>query len=343
MYFKCIESFAIIEAKGVYSITVASNLTYNYVVQNIKDFGNLLTQVATSYNNGISGEIKDFNQGMTYIRIGGGSVSKPNISGEFKDLPRLLTYLQLSFANGISVGGNVADLPRKLTYLYLNTSLRPIGNPADLPKGLTYLNIYNLNNEFYGDIADFPRGLTSLTMSGTDYNISGNITDLPPNVQALQISGLSTVHGDISELPRSLKSMTFSGNCTLKGSLSDLPASANVFNLQSIDPTTPIIGDISDAPNKEIIHFSIIKNFNVTFNGDFPISNQVYYFMLQPSEAFPIDSATVDNILIKLAAIVGERTGARTLNLTGSCAAPTEASQAAITSLQQKGFTVQTN
>ena len=125
--------------------------------------------------------------------------------------------------------------------------------------------------------------------------------------------------------------------------MSDLPASANVFNLQSIDPTTPIIGDISDAPNKEIIHFSIIKNFNVTFNGDFPISNQVYYFMLQPSEAFPIDSATVDNILIKLAAIVGERTGARTLNLTGSCAAPTEASQAAITSLQQKGFTVQTN
>lgn len=343
VYFKCIESFAIIEAKGVYSITVVSNLTYNYVVQNIKDFGNLLTQVATSYNNGISGEIKDFNQGMTYIRIGGGSVSKPNISGEFKDLPRLLTYLQLSFANGISVGGNVADLPRKLTYLYLNTSLRPIGNPADLPKGLTYLNIYNLNNEFYGDIADFPRGLTSLTMSGTDYNISGNITDLPPNVQALQISGSSTVSGDISELPRSLKSMTFSGNCTLKGSLSDLPASANVFNLQSIDPATPIIGDISDAPNKGIIHFSIIKNFNITFNGDFPISDQVYYFMLQPSEAFPIDSATVDNILIKLAAIAGERTGARTLNLTGACAAPTEASQAAITSLQQKGFTVQTN
>lgn len=343
VYFKCIESFAIIEAKGVYSITVASNLTYNYVVQNIKDFGNLLTQVATSYNNGISGEIKDFNQGMTYIRIGGGSVSKPNISGEFKDLPRLLTYLQLSFANGISVGGNVADLPRKLTYLYLNTSLRPIGNPADLPKGLTYLNINNLNNEFYGDITDFPRGLTSLTMSGTDYNISGNITDLPPNVQALQISGSSTVSGDISELPRSLKSMTFSGNCTLKGSLSDLPASANVFNLQSIDPATPIIGDISDAPNKGIIHFSIIKNFNITFNGDFPISDQVYYFMLQPSEAFPIDSTTVDNILIKLAAIVGERTGARTLNLIGSCAAPTEASQAAITSLQQKGFTVQTN
>ena len=343
VYFRCVESFAIIEAKGVYSITVASNLTYNYVVQNIKDFGNLLTQFESSYNNGISGEIKDFNQDMKYICIGGGPIAKPNISGEFKDLPRLLTHLQFSNANGIHVGGDVADLPRKLTFLYLNVNLKIIGNPADLPKGLTYLNIYNLDNEFNGDIADFPRGLTSLTMSGTDYNISGNITDLPPNIQALQISGLSTVHGDISELPRSLKSMSFFGNCNLKGSLSDLPASANVFNLRSIDPTTPIIGDIGDIPNKKIIHFGITKNFNITFNGEFPISDQVYYFMLQPSEAFPIDSATVDNILIKLAAIVGERTGARTLNLTGACAAPTEASQAAITSLQQKGFTVQTN
>ena len=64
---------------------------------------------------------------------------------------------------------------------------------------------------------------------------------------------------------------------------------------------------------------------------------------MQPSEVFPIDSATVDNILIKLAAIAGERTGTRTINLTGACAAPTEASQSAIESLQQKGFTVTTN
>ena len=344
VYFKCVESFAIIEAKGVYRITISSNLTYNYISQNIKDFGNSLTQLSSIYNNNISGEIKDFNRNMTYISIGGGNISRPNISGEFKDLPRLLTYLNLG-SSGISISGDVADLPRKLNYVFLSTGAgsKITGNVADLPKGLTYLNIYNLNNEFNGNIADFPRGLTYLTMSGTGYNISGNITDLPPNVQALQISGSSTVSGDISELPRGLKSITFFGNCNLKGSLSDLPASTNVFNLQSIDSANQITGDISEIPNKEIIHFSITKNFNVTFNGDFPISDQVYYFILQPSEAFPIDSATVDNILIKLAAIAGERTGARTLNLTGACAAPTEASQAAITSLQQKGFTVQTN
>lgn len=342
VYFKCIESFAIIEAKGIYNITVVSNLTYNYVEQNIRDFGNSLTRLISNYNNGISGEIKDFNRNMTYISLGGGDISKPNISGELKELPRLLTHLQFA-SSGISVGGNVADLPRKLTYLYLNTGLRPIGNPADLPKGLTYLDIYNLNNEFYGDIADFPRGLTSLKMSGTGYNISGNITDLPSNLQTLQISGSSTIQGDISDLPKGLKYIMLWGNCNLKGSLADLPTEIIEISVQSMDAANPIIGDISDIPNKNVTLFRLRKNFNITFNGEFHLSDQLYSFELRPSETFPIDSVTVDNILIKLAAIVGERTVTRTLNLLGSCAAPTEASQAAITSLQQKGFTVQTN
>ena len=342
VYFKCVESYAIIEAKGVYSITIGSNLTYNYISQNIKDFGNSLTQLSSSYNNNIYGEIKDFNRYMTHISIGEGTISKPNISGELKELPRLLTHLQLR-SNTIIINGDVADLPRKLTYLYLNTRLRPIGNPADLPKGLTYLNIYNLNNEFYGDIADFPRGLTSLKMSGTDYNISGNITDLPSNLQTLQISGSSTIQGDISDLPKGLKYIMLWGNCNLKGSLADLPTGIIEISVQSMDAANPIIGDISDIPNKNVTLFRLRQNFNITFNGEFHLSDQLYSFELRPSETFPIDSVTVDNILIKLAAIVGERTVTRTISLLGACAAPTEASQAAITSLQQKGFTVQTN
>lgn len=342
LYFRCVEPFAVIEAKGVYRLLNSSYFANSHISQNVSDFGDYLTEINLPYRSNVYGDLCNLSRDMVTLSLTESAPISPELKGNLSDLPRLLTYCRITSGKS-NVSGNVADLPRKLTFLYLNTSLRPIGNPADLPKGLTYLNIYNLDNEFNGNIADFPRGLTSLTMSGTNYNISGNITDLPPNVQALQISGSSTVSGDISELPRGLKSITFFGNCNLKGSLSDLPTNANVFNLQSIDSANPITGDISEIPNKEIIHFSITKNFNVTFNGDFPISDQVYYFMLQPSEAFPIDSATVDNILIKLAAIAGERTGARTLNLTGACAAPTEASQAAITSLQQKGFTVQTN
>lgn len=344
LYFRCVEPFAVIEAKGVYRLLNSSYFANSYISQNVSDFGDHLTEINLPYRSNVYGDLCNLSRDMVTLSLIEYASISPELKGNLSDLPRLLTYCRI-ISSKSNVRGNVADLPRKLNYIYLNlaTGSNIIGNVADLPKGLTYLNIYNLNNEFNGNIADFPRGLTYLTMSGTGYNISGNITDLPPNVQALLISGSSTVSGDISELPRGLKSITFFGNCNLKGSLSDLPASTNVFNLQSIDSANPITGDISEIPNKEIIHFSITKNFNVTFNGDFPISDQVYYFMLQPYEAFPIDSATVDNILIKLAAIAGERTGTRTLNLTGACAAPTEASQAAITSLQQKGFTVQTN
>ena len=344
VYFKCIDPFAVIEAKGIYNITNNTQNNNCYVAGNVRDFGEGATHISLASDNNVTGEIKDFNRKMTYILINSGTFSNPKLSGKLEDLPRLLTYLRLTSA-GISITGNVSDLPRKLTYMYLNTG-SPIdmsGDVSDLPLSLEQIMLYGLTDIFTGDVADLPRGLVSIIFSGTNYNISGNIADLPPNVQNLQISGLSTVHGDISEFPRELKSITLFGNCNLKGSLSDLPTNTNVFNLQSIDSANPITGDISEIPNKGIVHFSITKNFNVTFNGEFPMSDQVYYFQLQPSEVFPIDSATVDNILIKLAAIAGERTGTRTINLTGACAAPTEASQSAIESLQQKGFTVTTN
>ena len=344
VYFKCIDPFAVIEAKGVYNITNNTQNNNCYVIGNVRDFGEGATHISLASDNNVTGEIKDFNRKMTYILINSGTFSNPKLSGKLEDLPRLLTYLRLTSA-GISITGNVSDLPRKLTYMYLNTG-SPIdmsGDVSDLPLSLEQIMLYGLTDIFTGDVADLPRGLVSIIFSGTNYNISGNIADLPPNVQNLQISGLSTVHGDISEFPRELKSITLFGNCNLKGSLSDLPTNTNVFNLQSIDSANPITGDISEIPNKGIVHFSITKNFNVTFNGEFPMSDQVYYFQLQTSEVFPIDSATVDNILIKLAAIAGERTGTRTINLTGACAAPTEASQSAIESLQQKGFTVTTN
>ena len=344
LYFKCIEPYAIIEAKGVYSITIGSNLTYNYISQNIKDFGNSLTYLSSSYNNNIYGEIKDFNRYMTYISIGEGTISKPNISGEFKDLPRLLTYLQLR-SNTISISGDIVDLPRKLTYLYINAHQADniIGNIVDLPRSLERIQIYGLTNKFTGNVVDLPRPVIVLVLSGTNYDISGNVKDMPSNLQTLQISGSSTIQGDISDLPKGLKYIMLWGNCNLKGSLADLPTGTIEISVQSMDAANPIIGDISDIPYKNVTLFRLRQNFNITFNGEFPLSDQLYSFELRPSETFPIDSVTVDNILIKLAAIVGERTGTRTISLLGACAAPTEASQAAIASLQQKGFTIQTN
>ena len=344
VYFKCVEEFAVIEAKGIYNITNNTQNNNCYVAGNVRDFGDWVTRISLSSNNNITGEIKDFNRRMTYILVNSGVFSNPKLSGKIEDLPRLLTYLRLTSA-GISIAGNVADLPRKLTYLYLNTGspLDMSGDVADLPRSLEQILLYGLTNKFIGDVADFPRAITYIMLVGSNYIISGNVSDLPPNLDFIQISGTSTMSGSISDLPRNLTSMYLVGNCNLKGSLADLPTNVTYLGLQSTDPANPIIGDINDIPNKKVLYLRLFQNFNVTFNGGLPLSDQVYYFQLQPSETFPIDSATVDNILIKLAAVAGERTGTRTINLIGACAAPTEASQAAITSLQQKGFTVQTN
>lgn len=344
LYFKCIDPFAVIEAKGVYNITNNTQNNNCYVAGNVRNFGDGVTRISLSSNNNITGEIKDFNRKITYILVNSGAFSNPKLSGKFEDLPRLLTYLRLTSA-GISIAGNVADLPRKLTYLYLNngSSIDMSGDVADLPRSLEQIQLYGLTDKLTGDVADFPRTLTRISFSDSPYNIYGNVTNLPADLNYISISGSSTLTGNISGLPRSLENMYILGKCSIIGYLSDLPTGVTAFSLQSTDSANPITGDISDIPNKRISYVELRKNFNITFNGEFPISDQIYFFLLQPSETFPIDSATVDNILIKLAAVAGERTGTRTINLTGACAAPTEASQAAITSLQQKGFTVQTN
>lgn len=344
VYFKCIDPFAVIEAKGVYNITNNTQNNNCYVIGNVRDFGEGATHISLASDNNVTGEIKDFNRKMTYILINSGTFSNPKLSGKLEDLPRLLTYLRLTSA-GISITGNVSDLPRKLTYMYLNTG-SPIdmsGDVSDLPRSLEQIILYGLTDIFTGDVSDFPRGLINVMLVGSNYIISGNVSDLPPNLDTLQISGASTVSGNILDLPRRLTSLYLVGKCNLKGSLADLPKNINYLSFQSTDSANPITGDISDIPNKKVAYLRLYQNLNITFNGEFPMSDQVYYFQLQPSEVFPIDSATVDNILIKLAAIAGERTGTRTINLTGACAAPTEASQSAIESLQQKGFTVTTN
>ena len=344
LYFRCVESYAIIEAKGVFSITAASNLTYNYVDQNIKDFGSLLTSLVTSYNNGISGEIKDFNQNMTYISIGGGDISKPNISGEFKDLPRLLTYLHLG-SSGINIGGDVADLPRKLNYIFLSTGIgsKTTGNVADLPRGLTNLKLYNLVEEFTGDIKDFPPKTASILMAGTNFNIYGDIKNAPSNLLTLQISGNSTITGNIADIPRTIKTITLNPDSNIYGNLSEMPPTIGYFILYSKKNGEKITGDIGDIPNKSVVNLALYGNIDITFDKEFPLSSGFYGFRLTPDANFPIDSSTIDKILIALDAKAGIITGTRFIDLLGSCAAPTEASQAAIASLQQKGFTVQTN
>lgn len=344
LYFWAIESYAIVEAKGVYSIVVSPKL-FNYnVYQSIKDFGNSLTYLTANSNPGIYGEIKDFNRNMTLISIGDGSNSRPNISGDFKDLPRLLTHLQMTCPL-INIGGDVAELPRKLEFLHLNTNVGSniTGNIADLPRGLTDIRLYNLAEGITGDIKYFPPNSTYILMAGTNFNIYGDIKNAPSNLLTLQISGNSTITGNVADIPRTIKTITLNPSSNIYGNLSEMPPTIGYFILYSKKNGEKITGDIGDIPNKSIVNLALYGNIDITFDKEFPLSSGFYGFRLTPDANFPIDSSTIDKILIALDAKAEIITGTRFIDLLGSCAAPTEASQAAIASLQQKGFTVKTN
>lgn len=344
IYFRAVEPYAIIEAKGVYSITSDSNLFGCYIYQNIRDFGNKLISLSSLNNNNIIGDIKDFNRDMDNIIIGGGNLSRANISGEFKDLPRLLKQLHFSTI-GINISGDVADLPRKLESIYLNTGAgsETTGNVADLPRGLTSMQLRNLTKAFTGDIKDFPPKLTFILMAGIDFNIYGDIKNAPSNLLTLQTSGKCTITGNIADIPRTIKTITLNPGTNIYGNLSEMPPTMGYFILYSNKDGEKITGDIGDIPNKSVVNVALYGNIDITFDKEFPLSSGFYGFRLTPDANFPIDSSTIDKILIALDAKAGIITGTRFIDLLGSCAAPTEASQAAITSLQQKGFTVQTN
>jgi hypothetical protein len=344
LYFRAVESYAIIEAKGVYALSSNSQFSNSYVSQNIRDFGKGVTQLIFQYNNNISGNIYDIPRDVNYLAIGNASISENTLKGIFSDFPRLMTYLRITSSKA-EISGDVADLPRKLESVYLNTgsSSETTGNVADLPRGLTVVRLYNLVLAFMGDIKDFPPNLTELLLFGSNFNVSGNIKDIPSNITNLQIGGMSTISGNIADIPQNMKTFALYNGSNVYGNLSDIPSNITYFNAYNRADGKIISGDLGDIPNKNMTAFRVTGNLNITFDKDFPLAPTYSSFSIIPDDQYPIDSVTVDKILIALDSKAGSSVGTRNISLTGACSAPTEASQAAIASLQQKGFTVQTN
>ena len=344
LYFRCVESFAVIEAKGVYRLLNSSSFANSHISQNVSDFGDYLTEINLPYRSNIYGDLCNISRGMVTFSLTESTPVSPELKGNLSDLPRLLMHLRITSSKSI-IEGNVADLPRKLEDIYLNTGIgsKTIGNVADLPRGLKKALFYNLVLEFTGDVKDLPPNLIEVLLFGSNFIVSGNMKDVPSNITNLQIGGLSTVSGNIADIPRNMVIFALYNNSNIYGNLSDLPSGITYFNAYNNVDGQTIFGDFGDIGSRVITVFRVAGNINITFDKDFPLTPTYTSVSIIPNEQYPIDSATVDKILIALDSKAISTTGTKEITLTGSCAAPTEASQAAISSLQQKGFTVQTN
>jgi len=158
-----------------------------------------------------------------------------------------------------------------------------------------------------------PSSMTFFLCLGSN-TLSGTLT-LPSSMTTFQCGGSNTLTGTLT-LPSSMTYFVCSGSNTLTGTLT-LPASMTYFNCQG---SNTLNGYTTQTFNNNMNHLYLITTSGAGFSA-----------------------AEVDRLIIDLdnSAWAG---GSRTLRLTGSAIAPpTEASAAAITSLETKLVTVITN
>ena len=222
-----------------------------------------------------------------------------------------LTYFRCYGANTIS--GDLANLPSGLTYFYCTGSNTISGDLANLPSGLTYFRCYG-SNTISGDLANLPSGLTAFYCTGSN-TISGDLANLPSGLTYFYCAGSNTVSGDIAALS-GLIHFRCDGSNTVSGDIASLPSGLTYFYCTGSNT-------VSDYTGKTW-------------------TTKPATFILIPVGAGGLSEAEVDQLLIDFDDDLVWAVG-NIITLTGTNAARSGVSDAAVTSLEAEGVTVTTN
>jgi len=172
-----------------------------------------------------------------------------------------------------------------------------------------YGSAVNKTVKIYGASA-----LTSFRMDQSGANITFDLVDVPRGLTYLYCSGSNTVTGDLSDLPSGLTYFYLVGSTTVTGNLADLPSGLTYFYLTGSNT-------VSDYSGKTW-------------------TTAMIRFVLKGNAA--LSAAEVDQLLIDLDDDLTWSTG-DIITITGNCAPPTAAADAAIASLEAEGVTVTVN
>jgi hypothetical protein len=215
-------------------------------------------------------------------------------------------------------------------------------------------NLYLNNIPVYGDIAALKNltALTNINLSNT--NVSGDIAALKNLTALTNLNAISTqLSGDISAL-KNLTALT-NLNAVSTQLFGDIAAFKNLTNLTGLRlSNTNISGDIVNLKNLTKIATVEFKNVagltgdmgtlpdNILFftggSGKFTwtTSSRTYILATENAHCDKIDDM-LNDMATKTAKFAGEQTWYKTISLIGS---RTSASDAAIQTLQSKGYTV---
>ncbi len=298
-------------------------LTYLYlstplVTGALNDLSKVLTSLTLSNTPLVTGALNDLSKVLTSLTL----YNTPLVTGALNDLSKVLTSLTLS--NTPLVTGALNDLSKVLTYLYLSTPL-VTGALNDLSKVLTYL--YLSTPLVTGALNDLSKVLTSLTLSNTPL-VTGALNDLSKVLTYLYLS-TPLVTGALNDLSKVLTYLYLS-TPLVTGALNDLSKVLTTLYLYN----TPLVtGALStDLPTALTVELRLVGLTLVT--GSFtatqvPASNKAvrcYDCGFSPTDT--------DNMIITLES-VGSSNGVAVFETNR-----TAASDAALTALQGRGWTV---
>ena len=309
----------------------------------------LVTKLAGSVNNSSLlklGEIKiisnltSIGNSGDYIRVDG-SVDKPVTlrmeTGYFrasKDSDNSIgTEITVNSASEIfpSTGEHVISVIPK----YNINVLRNVSTNIDNLKFSKDLKTLILIHDSYGDISSL-KDLTKLTeISGSNTNIHGDISSLKNLTQLTKFTLLNTqVSGDIASLSFLTKLTNFELSSTDKivGDISSLKMLSELqnFKIQS----SGLYGDLATIPAK--CRFASLNQLAKFTWGTRPSSSKILAL-----EGFPtisnIDKMLQDQAACQVGITSSDLTYYKTITATGT---RTSASDAAVQTLQSKGYTV---
>lgn len=196
-------------------------------------------------------------------------------------------------------------------------------------KSLAYINVNN--SQTYGDIINL-KDLTNLIVISSDntqvYGDIANISKLT-NLSVLKLR-TTQVYGDISNLVNLTNLSTLGIDYTkVYGDISVFKNFANLNQL-SFKDVSGVFGDIGTLPDNVLFFYANKGNF--TWNT----SSRTYILAMEKVKCDKID-ALLNDMATKTAKFGGEESWWKTISLVGT---RTSASDAAVQTLQSKGYTV---
>lgn len=255
-------------------------------------------------------------------------------------------------------GTNAPSLGGDITYLWTTSKIAMLGNNTffgDVSKLINSTTIHvDGNNTLSGDLSGltqlksiFVRGSNTITGSLTNLvnltfariegsnTVSGDITNIT-GIKYLNIKGSNTITGDISD-KTSLYYISVSGSNTLYGSIEALSllTTINIIGLNTVS------GDLGlNSGLKNITYLALLgKNQIVDYTSGATWGNAVV--QINPDTGYGLSATEIDSMLIDMANS-GNMSG-KTITLQGANAARTSASDAAVSTLEAAGCTVNTN